>query len=55
MIFGLVVVVCNLKIMIFSNTYSPALLISISFSLISYLISWIILDQIPSAEAYVVL
>ncbi|CAD8170934.1 unnamed protein product [Paramecium octaurelia] len=54
MIFGMVVVVCNLKILIFSNTYTPALLGSISFSMISYLLSWIILDNLQSAEAYVV-
>ncbi|CAD8203960.1 unnamed protein product [Paramecium pentaurelia] len=55
MIFGLVIVVCNLKVLIFSNVYTPALLGSISFSMISYLISWIILDNISQAEAYVVL
>ncbi|CAD8079154.1 unnamed protein product [Paramecium primaurelia] len=54
MIFGLIVVICNLKVLLFSNTYTPALLGSISFSMISYLLSWIILDNIPQAEAYVV-
>ena len=55
MVFGLVTVICNLKVLIFSNTFTPALIISIIFSLVSYLISWLVVDNLESAEAYQVM
>lgn len=34
MIFGLVIVICNLKVLIFSNVYTPALLVIINLIII---------------------
>jgi phospholipid-transporting ATPase len=52
MILGVVVLVCNLKILIFSNTISIMTVVSILGSLLIYLVSWLFIDLIPNAESY---
>lgn len=55
MVYGLVVLVSNFKILIFSNTHTIMTFVGLTGSLLSYLFSWLIIDTIQSAEAYQVL
>jgi phospholipid-transporting ATPase len=52
MVFGMVVVISNFKIAIFSNTFSIMTVVGLLGSLLTYLISWLIVDSISTAEAY---
>lgn len=52
MVFGLVVVVSNLKILIMSTEYSLGSIMIFAGSMVVYLITWVIVSNMNSTEIY---
>ena len=52
MVFGLVVVISNLKILIMSTDHSLGSLMIIAGSMLLYLITWVIVSNLNSTEIY---
>ncbi len=52
MIFGLIVVISNIKILIMSNEHSLGSLVINFGSMFSYLITWVVVSNIKTTEIY---
>jgi len=52
MVFGLVVVISNMKILIMSTDHSLGSLMILAGSMLAYLITWVIVSSMNSTEIY---